>query len=47
MEKGGKVHDVPCHHTLDGYLTEHLAVTGLGSSPKRSLFPTIDPKCSS
>ena len=42
LEKGGKVHDVPCHHTLDGYLTDYLVVTGLESSPKRSLFPTID-----
>ncbi len=42
LEKGGKVHDVPCHHTLDAYLTEYLTVTGLESNPKRSLFPSID-----
>ncbi|MGI9506854.1 MAG: tyrosine-type recombinase/integrase [Geminicoccaceae bacterium] len=42
LEKGGKVHDVPCHHTLDEYLSEYLAVTGLAQSPKKPLFPTID-----
>ncbi len=42
MEKGGKVHDVPCHHTLDGYLTEYLAITNLTGLPKAPLFPTID-----
>jgi site-specific recombinase XerD len=42
LEKGGKVHDVPCHHTLDAYLTEYLEVTGLGRRPATPLFPTID-----
>ncbi|MGI9488248.1 MAG: tyrosine-type recombinase/integrase [Geminicoccaceae bacterium] len=42
LEKGGKVHDVPCHHTLDAYLTEYLEITGLGGLPKSPLFPTID-----
>lgn len=42
LEKGGKVHDVPCHHTLDTYLTEYLEVTGLSSFPKSPLFPSID-----
>ncbi len=42
LEKGGKVHDVPCHHTLDAYLTEYLEVTGLGRRPTTPLFPTID-----
>lgn len=42
LEKGGKVHDVPCHHTLDAYLTDYLEITGLGRRPKTPLFPTID-----
>ncbi len=42
LEKGGKVHDVPCHHTLDAYLTDYLEITGLGALPKAPLFPTID-----
>ncbi|MEM7042809.1 MAG: tyrosine-type recombinase/integrase, partial [Pseudomonadota bacterium] len=41
-EKGGKVHDVPCHHTLDEYLTEYLEVTGLAGRPSNPLFPSID-----
>jgi len=42
LEKGAKVHDVPCHHLLDAYLTDYIDVTGLGSLPKGPLFPTID-----
>ncbi|MGI9450170.1 MAG: tyrosine-type recombinase/integrase [Geminicoccaceae bacterium] len=42
LEKGGKVHDVPCHHTLDEYLTAYLEITGLGRRPATPLFPSID-----
>jgi site-specific recombinase XerD len=28
-EKGGKVHDMPCHHTLEEYLGEYMEVSGL------------------
>ena len=42
LEKGGKVHDVPCHHTLDDYLSDYLEVTGLGARAKAPLFPSID-----
>ena len=42
LEKGGKVHDVPCHHTLDQYLSDYIEVTGLADLPKAPLFPTID-----
>jgi site-specific recombinase XerD len=42
LEKGGKVHDVPCHHTLDAYLSDYLTITGLQESPGKPLFPTID-----
>ena len=42
LEKGGKVHDVPCHHTLDAYLTEYLELTGLDRRPAAPLFPTLD-----
>jgi site-specific recombinase XerD len=24
-EKGGKFHEMPCHHTLEGYLAEYMA----------------------
>jgi site-specific recombinase XerD len=42
LEKGGKVHDVPCHHTLDDYLTVYINETGLSDFPKNPLFPSID-----
>jgi integrase/recombinase XerD len=39
-EKGGKEHEVPCHHNLDKYLDEYIAAariagirTGLSSAP--------------
>jgi hypothetical protein len=29
-EKGGKEHDVPCHHRLDQYLHDYLETAGIG-----------------
>jgi site-specific recombinase XerD len=43
-EKGGKRHEMPCHHTLEAYLhayLEHLSGTGIGDDPKGPLFRTI------
>jgi site-specific recombinase XerC len=40
-EKGGKRHEMPCHHTLDAYLHAYLDGTGIGADPKRALFRTI------
>jgi site-specific recombinase XerC len=40
-EKGGKRHEIPCHHTLDAYLHAYLDGTGIGADPKRALFRTI------
>jgi len=39
-EKGGKEHDVPCHHTLEKYLDEYIAAAGLASDPDGPLFRT-------
>lgn len=39
-EKGGKRHDVPCHHTLDEYLDAYLEATSLRNDPKGPLFRT-------
>ena len=39
-EKGGKRHDMPCHHTLEAYLEAYLAGAGLTGNPKGSLFRT-------
>jgi integrase len=33
-EKGGKRHEMPCHHTLDAYLHAYLEGTGIGADPK-------------
>ena len=40
-EKGGKLHNMPCHHTLEAYLDAWLDGSGLRSEPKAPLFPTI------
>ena len=33
-EKGGKRHEMPCHHTLEAYLHAYLDETGIGADPK-------------
>jgi len=40
-EKGGKRHEMPCHHTLEAYLHAYLEQTGLSDEPKSPLFRTI------
>lgn len=40
-EKGGKRHEMPCHHTLEAYLHAYLEQTGLSNEPKGPLFRTI------
>ena len=40
-EKGGKVHHMPCHHTLDAHLVSYTAMAGLGHDPGAPLFQTI------
>lgn len=40
-EKGGKRHEMPCHHSLETYLRAYMAESGLGTDPKAPLFPTI------
>jgi integrase len=39
-EKGGKRHEMPCHHNLDAYLHAYIDAAGLGGNPKNILFPT-------
>lgn len=41
QEKGGKEHEMPCHHTLETYLDEWLDASGLRNEPKAPLFPTM------
>jgi integrase len=40
-EKGGKRHEMPCHHNLEEYLTAYIESAGLRSDPKGVLFRTI------
>jgi len=40
-EKGGKRHEMPCHHTLEEYLHAYIDGTGIANDPKGPLFRTI------
>ena len=40
-EKGGKRHEMPCHHNLEHYLTDYLDGCGLRDDRKGPLFRTI------
>ncbi|MGS0943772.1 tyrosine-type recombinase/integrase (plasmid) [Pseudomonas luteola] len=40
-EKGGKRHEMPCHHALEEYLHAYLDQTGISNDPKGPLFKTI------
>jgi site-specific recombinase XerD len=39
-EKGGKRHEMPCHHNLEKYLHAYIEAAGIGENPKNLLFPT-------
>ncbi len=39
-EKGGKEHEVPCHHTLEQYLDEYIAAAAIAGNPDAPLFQT-------
>ncbi|MDO9712529.1 tyrosine-type recombinase/integrase [Paracraurococcus lichenis] len=41
QEKGGKRHEMPCHHTLEAYLHAYLEGTGIAGDAKGPLFRTI------
>lgn len=43
-EKGGKEHEVPCHHNLERYLDEYLAAAGIARDPTGPLFRTTGRK---
>jgi site-specific recombinase XerD len=40
-EKGGKRHEMPCHHTLEAYLHAYLDGTGIAADLKGPLFRTV------
>ena len=39
-EKGGKEHEVPCHHNLEQYLDEYIAAARIADDPDGLLFRT-------
>jgi site-specific recombinase XerD len=39
-EKGGKRHEMPCHHNLEAYLHAYMDGAGISSEAKKILFPT-------
>ena len=39
-EKGGKEHQVPCHHNLERYLDEYIAAAGITEDLEAPLFQT-------
>jgi site-specific recombinase XerD len=43
-EKGGKEHDVPCHHNLDHFLDQYIAAAGLAGDVDGYLFRTASGK---
>jgi site-specific recombinase XerD len=40
-EKGGKRHEMPCHHNLETYLHDYVEGTGIAGDPSGPLFRTI------
>jgi site-specific recombinase XerD len=43
-EKGGKEHEVPCHHSLEKLLDEYIAAAGIAGDPNGPLFRTTGRK---
>ncbi|WP_235897498.1 tyrosine-type recombinase/integrase [Neoaquamicrobium microcysteis] len=41
-EKGGKLHDMPCHHELEEWLSEYIERCSLLPDPHGWLFPSWD-----
>lgn len=41
-EKGGKRHEMPCHHNLEEYLHAYIDAAGIAGDAKAPLFRTID-----
>lgn len=41
-EKGGKRHEVPCHHNAEAYLDAYLAAAGIREEKKSPLFRSVD-----
>ena len=42
-EKGGKLHQVPAHHTAEAYIDAYLLAAGIAEEKKSALFRSITP----
>jgi integrase len=40
-EKGGKQHEMPAHHLLEGYIDEYVKAAGIGEEKTAPLFRTL------
>ena len=40
-EKGGREHEVPCHHNLEEYLDAYLETADIAGDPEGPLFRTV------
>jgi len=43
-EKGGKEHEVPCHHALEQFLDDYIAAAGIAGDADGALFRTTGRK---
>jgi integrase len=43
-EKGGKEHELPCHHSLEQFLDDYIAVAGIAGDANGPLFRTTGRK---
>jgi integrase/recombinase XerD len=41
-EKGGKRHEVPCHHNAEAYLDAYIEAADIGTEKKTPLFRSVD-----
>jgi integrase/recombinase XerD len=40
-EKGGKQHEMPCHHLLEAYMDAYMTAAGIGADKSGALFRTL------
>jgi len=41
-EKGGKLHEVPCHHNAEAYIDAYIEAAGIGAARKTPLFRSVN-----
>ena len=45
-EKGGRHHEMPCHHTLQDWLDAYIEAAGIATDPRGPLFRTAEGRSS-